>query len=383
MRIGLDGSPLANLKTGIGHYTFELARSLALLAPSDEFELISPFPFLTELSHQTLPENLRLERARTSLLGKRWWAVGLPLHVRRAGYALFHGTNYDIPLWKRCPTVVTIHDLSVLLHPEMHERGIVRRARRRLPIMARAATMIITATEAGKREVCEHLRVEPERVAVTPYAPRRNFRPVPVEQSAEVKRRLGIEDDFLLFVGTIEPRKNLLTLVRAFEEILRASPLRPQLVIAGRPGWLMSDLFAYIESAGLDERLRFTGYLSDEDLSALYSSCRAFIYPSLYEGFGLPPLEAMACGAPVITSRIPSITEVVGRAAHLVEPTDTQALAQSIIKLLEDESERERLRAAARARAAEFTWEKTAAQTLEIYRQALEKWQPGAKRTNR
>jgi glycosyltransferase involved in cell wall biosynthesis len=198
-----------------------------------------------------------------------------------------------------------------------------------------------------------------------------------------VKRRLGIEDDFLLFVGTIEPRKNLLTLVRAFEEILRASPLRPQLVIAGRPGWLMDDLFAYIKNAGLDDRLRFTGYLSDEDLSALYSSCRAFIYPSLYEGFGLPPLEAMACGAPVITSRIPSITEVVSHAAHLVEPTDTQALAQSIIKLLEDGRERERLRAAARERAAEFTWEKTAAQTFEIYRQALERWQPGAKRTNR
>lgn len=383
MRIGLDGSPLANLKTGIGHYTFELARSLALLAPQDEFELISPFPFLTELSTQTLPENLRLEQARASLLGKRWWAVGLPLHVRRVGYALFHGTNYDIPLWKRCPTVVTIHDLSVLLHPELHERKQARRARRRLPIMARAATMIITATEHGKREVCEHLRVEPERVAVTPYAPRRNFRPVPLEQFAEVRKRLSIEDDFLLFVGTIEPRKNLLTLVRALEKILRAGSLRPQLVIAGREGWLMDDLFAYIRGAGLQDRLRFTGYLSDEDLSALYSSCSAFIYPSLYEGFGLPPLEAMACGAPVITSRIPSIMEVVGQAALLFEPTDTEALAESIIKLLEDEDERERLRAAAIERAAAFTWEKTAAQTFEIYRQAIEKWQPSANRTNR
>ncbi|HEY0319371.1 MAG TPA: glycosyltransferase family 1 protein [Pyrinomonadaceae bacterium] len=374
MRIGLDGIPLANLKTGIGHYTFELARSLALIAPQDDFELISPFPFLTELSQQTLPENLRLERARASLLGKRWWAVGLPLHVKRAAYALFHGTNYDIPLWNRCPAVVTIHDLSVLIHPHMHERRIVRRARRRLPIMARAATMIITATEHGKREVCEHLGVEPDRVAVTPYAPRRNFRPVPPAQAAEVRKRLKVEDEFLLFVGTIEPRKNLLTLVRAYEEILRASPFRPQLVIAGREGWLMDDLFAYIKGAGLQDRLRFTGYISDEDLSALYSSCRAFIYPSLYEGFGLPPLEAMACGAPVITSRIHSISEVVGRAAHLVEPTDARAMAQSIIRLLGDDAEREKLRTAARERAAEFTWEKTAEQTLEIYRQALKKW---------
>jgi glycosyltransferase involved in cell wall biosynthesis len=370
MRIGLDGIPLANTKTGIGHYTLALARALAGLSPSDEFELVSPFPFLTE-SLEHLPDNLRARRARGRLAGKRWWTVGLPFEVRRAGYALFHGTNYDIPLWNRCRTVVTIHDLSVLLLPEMHERAIVRRARRRLPIMARAADVIITATEAVRREICEHLRVDTQRVVVTPYAPRRSFRVVALEQAAEVKRRLRVEDDFLLFVGTIEPRKNLLTLVRALEEVLRSTRLRPQLVIAGREGWLTDELFSYIKRAGLPERLRFTGYVSEEDLSALYSSCSAFIYPSLYEGFGLPPLEAMACGAPVITSRVPSIMEVVGDAAHLVEPKDAAALAQSIIKLLENEGERERLSRAGLARAAGFTWEKTAEQTLAVYREVL------------
>ncbi|MCA1558245.1 MAG: glycosyltransferase family 4 protein, partial [Acidobacteria bacterium] len=234
-------------------------------------------------------------------------------------------------------------------------------------------TMIITATEAVRREICEHLRVDPWRVAVTPYAPRSNFRAVTKEQAALVKRRLGVEDDFLLFVGTIEPRKNLLTLVRALEEVLRKTSLRPQLVIAGREGWLMDELFAYVRGAGLQDRLRFTGYVSEQDLAALYSSCRAFIYPSLYEGFGLPPLEAMACGAPVITSRVPSIMEVVGDSARLVKPTDAAALARAIIKLLEDEGERQRLSAAGRVRAAGFTWEKTAEQTLEIYRRVLER----------
>ena len=371
MRIGLDGIPLSEVKTGIGHYTLELARALALVSTSDEFELVSPFPYLPELSSQTWPENLRMERVGINSIVNRWWAMRLPAHVRRAGYALFHGTNYDIPLWNRCPTVVTIHDLSVLLHPHLHERQVVRRARRRLPVMARAATMIITATSEGKREVCAHLNVKPEKVAVTPYAPRRNFRPCATEESTKVRRRLGIEDEFLLFVGTIEPRKNLLTLVRAYEEVLRETALRPQLVIAGREGWLMDDLFAYINRAGLQDRLRFTGYLAEEDLAALYSSCRVFIYPSLYEGFGLPPLEAMACGAPVITSRIQSIMEVTASAALLVEPTDAAALAQAIIKLLEDEGQREQLKAAGRARALEFTWEKTAEQTLELYRRVL------------
>jgi glycosyltransferase involved in cell wall biosynthesis len=380
MRIGLDGIPLANLLTGIGHYTFELASALSVLNPADEFELVSPFSFLPELKREKLPANLRLEEARVSLLGQRWWAVGLPFHLKRAAYALFHGTNYDVPLWNRCPTVVTIHDLSVWLLPHMHERRIVRRARRRLPIMARNATMIIAATESGKHELCEHLNVEPERVSVTPYAPRRSFRPVSQEQTAEVRRRLDIEDEFLLFVGTIEPRKNLITLIRAYEELLRVRGHRPQLVIAGKKGWLTEELFAHIRRAGLEERLRFTGYISEEDLAALYSSCKAFIYPSLYEGFGLPPLEAMACGAPVITSRIGSITAVVGEAAYLIEPTDASGLARSILKLLEDESARDHLRQQGRARAAEFTWEKTAAQTFEVYREAIKRWQASARR---
>lgn len=371
MRIGLDGIPLAYLKTGIGHYTFELAHALALIATSDEFELVSPLPFLTELSDQQLPANLRTVRVQANLLNKSWWAVGLPAYVRRAGYSLFHGTNYEIPLWNRCPTVLTVHDLSVILYPHLHPSRIARRARRRLNIMARFATVITTATEAGKREVCEHLNIKPERVAVTPYAPRGSFRPVPLEQTVEVRRRLGVEDEFLLFVGTIEPRKNLLTLVRAHQEILRTTSVRPQLVIAGSEGWLMDDLYSYIKRAGIKDKLHFTGYLSEEDLSALYSSCRVFIYPSLYEGFGLPPLEAMACGAPVITSRIPSIMEVVGEAAHLVEPTDMEAIAQGIIKLLADDGERKRLSQAGRERALGFTWEKTAQQTLGIYRQVI------------
>ena len=380
MRIGLDGIPLANLLTGIGHYTFELATALSLLNPADEFELVSPFPFLPEISRERLPANLQLEQARVGLLGKRWWAVGLPFHLKRARYALFHGTNYDIPLWNRCPTAVTIHDLSVWLLPQMHERRIVRRARRRLPIMARNATMIIAATESGRRELCEHLKVELERVSVTPYAPRRGFRPVPPERTAEVRRRLGIEDEFLLFVGTIEPRKNLITLLRAYEELLRAGQHRPQLVIAGKEGWLTEELFAHIRRAGLEERLRFTGYLAEKDLAALYSSCTAFIYPSLYEGFGLPPLEAMASGAPVITSRIGSIAEVVGNGALLIEPTDAAGLAASILNLLENERARQHLREKGRARAAEFTWEKTAAQTFEVYREALKRWQASAGR---
>jgi glycosyltransferase involved in cell wall biosynthesis len=233
------------------------------------------------------------------------------------------------------------------------------------------ASKIITDSESVKREICEHLRVRPEKIAVVPLAPRRAFRPVGREASAEARRRLGVEDGFILFVGTVEPRKNLLTLVRAFAELTEQTSLRPQLVIAGRKGWLTEELFALIEQTDLSRRILFTGYISDEDLAALYSSCRVCVYPSLYEGFGLPPLEAMSCGAPVITSRIPVIMETVGDAARLVEPTNVRELADTIADVCGSEEERARLSANGRVRAAEFTWERTARLTFDVYREVL------------
>jgi glycosyltransferase involved in cell wall biosynthesis len=374
MRIGIDGFPLSMPRTGIGHYTLELARALAMLSPVDDFHLISPFAFdasIAEELSRDAPENLRGLRPSQSLLHRRWWAIGLPLYLRQARMSLFHGTNYEIPLWGRQPTVVTIHDLSILLHADKHLEHLARRARRRLPLMARKASKIITATESVKREICEHLRVSPDKIAVTPYAPRRSFRPVPSQETVETRRRLGVEDEFILFVGTIEPRKNLLTLARAFDEIMRRTEQRPQLVIAGREGWLVDEFYSFIEQAGIRDRMLFTGYVAEEDLRALYSSCLVTVYPSLYEGFGLPPLEAMACGAPVITSSIQTILETVGEAARVVTPTDHQGLARAILELLENEEERARLSSAGLKRAAEFSWEKTARLTMEVYAEVL------------
>ena len=377
MRIGLDGIPLGEVKTGVGHYTFEFASALASVAPEDEFELISPFPYVAAFdddSEQALPSNLRVTQAKVNRISRRrWWSIGLPLHIKQASFALFHGTNYNVPLWNRCRTILTIHDLSLFLYPETHEEHLVRRARRRLPMMARTATMIITPSESVRGEVCEHLGIKPGKVVAIPEAARSVFRPVPLAETIEMRRRLGIEDEFILFVGTIEPRKNLLTLARAFDEIYRNTSSRPQLVIAGKEGWLTNELFSYLKSAEIREHVRFTGYVSDADLRALYSSCRVFIYPSLYEGFGLPLLEAMACGAPVITSRIPGIIETVGDAARLVSPTDYRELAEAIIRVLEDSGEREHLTSAGLQRAAGFSWGKTASATLKVYREVLKK----------
>lgn len=380
MRIGLDGLPLTSLKTGVGHYTFELACALANIEPSSQFEIIYPSTYPTISLVQDgqgvpLPNNLKLERARVGPLGRHWWSVGLPRYVRRRKVELFHGTNYDVPLWRQCATVLTIHDLSHLFHPETHENRSVKRARRRLPTMVRAADAIITPTDSVRRELCEQLKVAPEKIFAIPEAARDCFRPVEFAETEGVRLRVGVGDEFLLAVGTIEPRKNLAVLVSAFEEVTRARPEGTlQLVIAGGSGWLSGPLFEAIEKSPARDRILLTDYLHDGDLRALYSSCRAFIYPSIYEGFGLPPLEAMACGAPVIASRIASLEETTGGAALLFDPKSVGELTQNILELLGHENGRRKLSAAGQRRAAEFSWENTARLTWNVYEEALQRF---------
>lgn len=367
MDFGLDGIPLSQPLTGVGHYTLELAKALAGIAPGDRFELVSPLPSLVRADG---PSNLRVTHARVGSLSRRfWWQVGLARYIKQSRFRVFHGTNYSVPLLKACPTVVTIHDLSLLLWPETHDKHLAHRARWRLPLMARRADAIIVPSQSIKTEVCEQLEIDDSVITVIPEAPRSSFRQVPIEETVAVRRRLNIGDDFILFVGTIEPRKNLLTLVRAFEEVLRNSVSPTQLVLVGNEGWMTGDLHGFLKTAAFSERVRFAGYLADADLRALYSSCRVFVYPSLYEGFGLPLLEAMACGAPVITSNISAIRETVEDVALLVSPTDVQELARSLVQLLDNPTEREQRSTAGKQHASKFSWKKTAEATLDVYRQ--------------
>ena len=370
MRIGLDGQPLTKPKTGVGHYTLELARALATLRPEDSFELVAPdtIPASIVLETAAMP-NLRVVNVKANVLMRRWSSIGLPRYMRRARLDLFHGTNYQLPLMNAKRNILTVHDLSIFSHPETHDARFARRARRRLPIMLRAASHIITPTEAIKDELTTRFNLDPACITVTPEAPRNTFSPMKREDTAEVRQRLGIENDFILSVGTIEPRKNLQTLVRAFERIGRNTDRRPQLVIAGGAGWLTDDFDRVVRESDFRERIRLTGYLTDEELRALYCSCKVFVYPSLYEGFGLPPLEAMACGAPVIASRIATHEETLTEHARLIEPMDESALASSIVELLEDETERESLVKAGLAHVANFSWRKTAEMTWAVYEQ--------------
>ncbi len=410
MLIGLDAISLTRQKAGVGHYTRELARALAAASPADDFDLVYPAhaaprgladeaaegapPNMTGGAETDEPPNLRAAPVRAGLLARRKWSLGLRAYARRRRPALFHGTNYVLPFACDCPTVLTVHDLSAFLHPSTHAPRVARALRRRLPFMARAADAIITPTEAVRREACEILRVDPSKVFAVPEAPRAVFRPLARGEALTDVSRLGVGRDFILAVGTVEPRKNLPTLLRAFELLLESDSRKAttgvtkataasaagstetsaddlQLVVAGKVGWLSEELFARVAASPSRGRVRFVGYVSDEELRALYSACLAFVYPSLYEGFGLPPLEAMACGAPVVASRASAVAEVTGGAARLFDPSNTEELTCLLLELLDDEAARRALSEAGLRRARDFSWEKTARATLDVYREAL------------
>ena len=377
MRIALDGIPLTLPKTGVGHYTAELARALAFNTPNVQIEAVAPsnLPPIAQQESDHRPPNLQYTTVNVGPMSRRWWSIGLPRYIRKTRIELFHGTNYEVPLWRPCPTVVTIHDLSLLTLPDKQPRRRVARARVRLPIMARAADAVIVPSEAIKNEACERFKLPATKVFAVPEAAREFFKPAPADEINTVKKRFGISEAFVFAVGTIEPRKNYLMLIEAFESVMKSRPeLQLQLVIAGALGWASEHVIARIEKSPLRTQIILTGYLADVDLRALYSSCAASAYPSQYEGFGLPPLEAMACGAPVLASDIPSIAEVVGNSARLVDPFDASAWSRQIIELVVDREVRASQISAGFNRVAQFSWQRAAKNTYGVYEEAMSRW---------
>jgi glycosyltransferase involved in cell wall biosynthesis len=238
-----------------------------------------------------------------------------------------------------------------------------------MPRFLRAADAVIAVSECTKRDAIRFYRIPEEKITVIYEGVNPRFRPASPEAIAAVRARYGLPERFILYVGTIEPRKNLTTLLEAFHHLLATYDLR--LVIVGKKGWLYERFFRRLRELGLENRVLFTGYVPDEDLPAIYSAADLFVFPSLYEGFGLPVLEAMACGTPVICSNTSSLPEVAGDAALLVDPTDARALTGAMEQVLTNERLWATLRAKGMERARGFTWEKAAYRTWEVYQQVI------------
>lgn len=359
MHIGIDASRVAPAeRTGTERYSFEL---LAALARHDRYNAYTLYCNGLPAALPPLGPNFTLR----ALPAPRLWThlrLG-PETVRRSPDVLFVPAHV-LPLLHPRNSVVTIHDLGYLAFPQAHP--VARRLELHLTTLwsARAARRLIAISQATKADLVRHYGVAPDKVSVVAHGLAPQFRPADRAAIAAVQVRAGISGDYLLYVGTVQPRKNLARLITAFAQADLPSTL--QLVIAGKRGWLTETIMRRAAEVGVAERVRFIGYVADADLPALLGGALAFVFPSLYEGFGMPVLEAMACGAPVLTSATSALPEVTGAAALLVDPRDAGAIAAGLTRLATDAGLRADLRERGLARAAAFTWERCAAETLRV-----------------
>jgi glycosyltransferase involved in cell wall biosynthesis len=353
VKSALDATPLTDLTGGLPRYTSELSIALAENFPDDEIWLLSDQPFAKP---HTLAPNLKTATPTQNALERRWWLWGLPNQLRRHRIDVFHGTDFAVPYLPVRPSVLTLHDLSPWLNSAWHNSA--DRVRKRTPILLRLglATMVLTPSEAIRQEAIARFHLAPDRVVSVPHAASALFRPAPPQPHP---------NPYFLFVGTLEPRKNLPALLNAWRAV--RSHYAVDLVLIGRK---RSDAPELPSLPGL----HFKGPLPDEDLPAWYSGCLACAYPSFYEGFGLPVLEAMSCGAAVVTSKDPAILETGGDATIQVDARDESGWVRALSALLESPERVKEMRAKSLCRAAQFSWDRTAHLTHDVYLEAIKRF---------
>lgn len=378
MRIGIDATPITN-RSGTGYYTQKLVEFLGRADGENEYVIFCPTGYRTHLEHAGMfdyPNFQIIEVWNGNQVSQLVWKqIQLPRQVRTLGIEMFHFPAFVASLRIDIPWVVTVHDLCYFLFPETFSRIKLPYYRYFIPRSVRRSDAVISDSDSTRRDILEHFRtekavVETIHLGVDPVL----FYQISDEARREqVRSKYSLPKNFVLYVGTLEPRKNIPRLIRAFNKgiVCRGRPY--DLVIAGRKGWLFDDIFREVNALNLASRVHFPGHIRSDELAILYSMARAFAYPSLYEGFGLPCLESMSCGTPVIASDRSSLPEVVGECALLVDPLSTDSIADALTKICSDDACHERLSEGGVQRASRFSWLSTAIKTVEVYRGVMER----------
>jgi glycosyltransferase involved in cell wall biosynthesis len=361
--VGYDVTPLEMRQgSGVSQYAAQLLAALVARGDERRYALLAGRPVNGQIPPGTLGQ-IGTQLPNRTL----WMQLVLPGVLARLRPELCHFTNSIAPLAAPCPFVVTLHDMSLFLYPAMQPLKSLLVVRTLIRAVARRASAVITVSHSARQDILRLLDLPPDKVRVIYEAASPEYRPqAQPGELQRVRQKYGLHDPFVLHVGTIEPRKNLGRLVQAFASLRRAGR-RERLVLAGQLGWKYADVLQQIEESGENRAVHLLGYVPEADLPALYSQAAVVAFPSLYEGFGLPVVEGMACGAPVLTSNCSSMAELGQGAALLVDPLHERAIADGLARLLADAALREEMRAAGLARAAEFSWARAAAETVAVY----------------
>jgi glycosyltransferase involved in cell wall biosynthesis len=378
MNITVDISPAVHHHAGLGRYAQEL---LAALLEQDHVNRYCAFYYAPRGAERPDPPLDRVPAQTLRLSAKPWrmsvllaYFTGATLDRWLPSSDLFHATDHLLPPLRHSCSVFTIHDLIFRFYPEYHLPLNRWYLSLMLPRFMRRADAIIAVSENTRRDVARWMRIPPDKVKVIYEGVNPAFRPIADPMRlAQVRARYKLPARFMLYLGTIEPRKNLVMLLEAYRALVAREQATPDLVIAGRKGWLYQPVFDRVRELGLEARVHFTDWVAADDAPALLSAADVFVFPSLYEGFGLPPLEAMACGAPVICSNVSSLPEVLGEGGLLVEPRDASAWTEAMARVLGDARLCAELRARGLQQAQKFSWERTARETLAVYENVMSK----------
>ena len=372
MRIGVDYTAAVRQKAGIGRYARSLIRALARLDHENAYVLLSAGkeqdgePWPANFCLRTLP----LTDRHLSIL---WQKLRLPLPVEwlTGRLDLFHSPDFVLPPVRRARTVLTIHDLSFLRHPDCSSPALLEYLMSAVPRSVARADLVLADSQSTQRDLIELMGVDAARIRVVYPAVDETFVRSDQAGVAAVRARYQIDGPYILSLGTLQPRKNYVRLIEAFGMLKETSGIPHRLVIGGGPGWLYEPIYETIERLGLQAEVRMLGYVDEGDLPALYTGADVFAFPTLYEGFGIPVLEAMACGTPVVASNTSSLPEAAGDAALLVSPTDTEAMAEAIGLAIDDADLRAHLVQSGLMQCQRFSWTASARELHSAYMELL------------
>ncbi len=363
MRIAIDAREMSGQLAGKGRYIYELVRALAELDSSNQYILYSK----SELSI-ALPKNFtKVVIGGKPGLRQLWLANDVKA---RDCELLFAPTGYLPVIFSKVPVIVTVHDLAIFVTKDTRPALRTLVAERLLLSWAvKKSAAILSVSESTKSDLIRLFKTSEKKIQVTPLGYDQQSYVVKADATADKKvlDNYQLTPGYLLFIGTLEPRKNIVSIITAYSQLTSAQQEQYPLVIGGKKGWFYEEIFATVQRLGLENKVHFLGRVEDSELPALYRGAKLFLFPSFYEGFGLPPLEAMACGTPVITSNISSLPEVVGEAGWLVDPHNLLELVEALTILITHEDRYLELKKKAPAQAAQFSWQKTAVLTRELF----------------
>jgi glycosyltransferase involved in cell wall biosynthesis len=372
MNIAIDATSIPRNKTGVGVYLVNLINEISNLDANNSYYIfvqsddVDSFNIEKDNFHLIIIDSNKYRKVFLRLF---WEQIILPKKLKEYDIDILHSPHYTSPVFTKVSRVVTFHDMTFYTLPKVHTFFKRLLFKIYMKISSKIADKIVTVSESTAKDVEKILDVSSNKTCVTYNAKKDMYKPINNQENiVEVCSKYNIRDNYVLFVGTLEPRKNIKTLIKSYSKLIKEINKEIKLVVVGKKGWMYKEIFELMRSLGIDNQVIFTGFADLEDLPYLYNGAEVFVYPSIYEGFGIPVLEAISCGTPTITSNVSSMPEVIGDAGITVNPNDVDELKDAIKRIIEDDDLKEQFRKQGIEQAKKFTWKNCAKDTLQVYK---------------